>query len=87
MFKKESYVSRRSALLASMADKGAKGIALFIGNAEAAQNYRGNDYKFRQDSSFLYFWGIDAPMFAAILDLESGEACLYGDDVDIDDII
>ena len=38
MFKKESYVSRRSALLASMADKGAKGIALFIGNAEAAQN-------------------------------------------------
>ena len=87
MFKKESYVSRRSALLASMADKGAKGIALFIGNAEAAQNYRGNDYKFRQDSSFLYFWGIDAPMFAAILDLESGEPCLYGDDVDIDDII
>lgn len=87
MFNKETYIARRAALLASMAEKGAKGIAVFIGNAEAAQNYRGNDYKFRQDSSFLYFWGIDAPLFAAVLDLESGESCLYGDDVDIDDII
>ena len=87
MFKKETYVSRRAGLLASMAKEGARGLAVFVGNAEAAQNYRGNDYKFRQDSNFLYFWGIDAPMFAATLDLESGEACIYADDVDIDDII
>jgi len=50
-------------------------------------NYRGNDYKFRQDSSFLYYWGIDEPWFAAVLDLETGDECLYGNDVDIDDII
>lgn len=87
MFSKEIYQSRRASLLTLMAGKGAKGIAIFIGNIDAPQNYRGNDYKFRQGSSFLYYWGIDAAQFAAILDLESGEACLYGNDVDIDDII
>ena len=65
----------------------ANGIAVFLGNVEAPQNYRGNDYKFRQDSSFLYYWGIDEPGFAAIFDFDSGDECLYGDDVDIDDII
>ena len=69
------------------ASEGKRGIAVFPGNADAPQNYRGNDYKFRQESSFLYFWGIDEPRFAAILDLDSGEEMLYGDDVDIDDII
>ena len=64
-----------------------KGIAIFVGNAEAPQNYRGNDYKFRQDSSFLYYWAIDEPYFAAILDLDQGSECLYGNDVDIEDII
>ena len=66
---------------------GKAGIAIFIGNAEAPQNYRGNDYKFRQESSFLYYWGIDEPGFAALLDLDSGEEVLYGDDVEIGDII
>lgn len=87
MFSKEIYQARRSGLLTRMAEKGCKGIAVFIGNVDAPQNYRGNDYKFRQGSSFLYYWGIDSQQFAAILDLESGEACLYGNDVDIDDII
>ena len=66
---------------------GERGIAIFLGNVEAPQNYRGNDYKFRQESSFLYFWGIDEPGFAAILDLDGGDEVLYGNDVDIDDII
>lgn len=87
VFSRETYIKRRSELLALMAQKGAKGIAVFLGNAETAQNYSGNDYKFRQGSSFLYYWGIDAPMFAAVLDLESGESCIYGDDYEIDDII
>ncbi len=67
--------------------QGQRGLAIFLGNADAPMNYRGNDYKFRQDSSFLYFWGIDEPLFAAILDLDSGEECIFGNDVDIDDII
>ena len=90
MFKAEVYVNRRRALLGQMAARtveGSRGIAVFLGNVDAPTNYRGNDYKFRQDSNFLYFWGIDEPGFAAVIDLDSAEDCLYGNDVDIDDII
>ena len=89
MFDKDVYVRRRRTLLERMSSipEGRRGIAAFLGNAEAPQNYRGNDYRFRQDSTFLYFWGIDEPCFAAILDLDSGEECIYGNDTDIDDII
>ena len=90
MFESGVYVNRRQVLLEQMAARtteGARGIAVFVGNVDAAMNYRGNDYKFRQDSSFLYYWGIDEPWFAAVLDLDSGDECLYGNDVDIDDII
>ncbi len=90
MFEPKVYMNRRHALLEQMASKtaeGSRGLAIFLGNVDAAMNYRGNDYKFRQDSNFLYFWGIDEPGFAAILDLDSADECLYGNDVDIDDII
>ena len=90
MFESNVYVNRRRALLSQMASRtseSSRGIAVFLGNVDAPANYRGNDYKFRQDSSFLYFWGVDEPWFAAVLDLDSGAECLYGNDVDIDDII
>ena len=90
MFESNVYVNRRRALLSQMASRtsdASRGIAVFLGNVDAPTNYRGNDYKFRQDSNFLYFWGVDEPWFAAVLDLDSGEECLYGNDVDIDDII
>ena len=76
MFEANVYVNRRRSLLermASMTAEGNRGIAVFLGNVDAAANYRGNDYKFRQDSSFLYFWGIDEPWFAAVLDLDSAD--------------
>jgi Xaa-Pro aminopeptidase len=74
MFESKVYVNRRRALLEGMATRlsADKGIAVFVGNADAAMNYRGNDYKFRQDSNFMYFWGVDEPWFAAVLDLDSG---------------
>ena len=56
MFGKETYISRRARLLQLMKESGVdgrRGIAVFLGNVEAPQNYRGNDYKFRQESSFL----------------------------------
>ena len=87
MFEAGIYVNRRRTLIGKMQAQGAKGIAIFLGNVDAPANYRGNDYKFRQDSSFIYYWGIDEPWFAAVLDLDSGDECLYGNDVDIDDII
>ena len=64
MFESKVYVNRRRALLEKMAAmnaEGSRGIAVFLGNVDAPANYRGNDYKFRQDSSFLYFWGVDEP--------------------------
>lgn len=87
MFNKEVYVRRRKTLLDSMKEKGASGIALFIGNVDAPAQYRDNCYKFRQDSSWLYYFGIDDPCYAAVLDLDSGAETLFADDVEIDDII
>ena len=85
MFGKEVYIARRRALLEKM--RGEKGVILFLGNVEAPAQYRDNCYKWRQDSTWLYFFGIDEPRFAATLDLESGEETLYADDFGIDDII
>jgi len=85
MFNKEIYSSRRKRLLELL--RGEKGIAVFIGNVEAPAQYKDNCYKFRQDSTWIYYWGIDEPRFAATIDLETGEETIYADDVTIDDII
>ena len=87
MFAKDVYVRRRKTLIDSMKAQGARGIALFIGNVDSPAQYRDNCYKFRQDSSWLYYFGIDEPRYAAVLDLDSGEETVYADDVNIDDII
>ncbi len=87
MFTKEVYVARRAALLAKMRAAGEKGIILLIGNAEAPAQYKDNCYKWRQDSTWLYYIGLDEPLMAAVLDIESGAETLYANDVDIDDII
>lgn len=84
MFDKIIYQNRRSKLVNKIQESG---ILLFLGNSEASCNYLSNQYQFRQDSTFLYFWGIDQSDLAAIIDLESGEEVLFGNDVDIDDII
>ena len=85
MFEKEVYTARRKALLERLA--GEKGVAVFLGNVDAPAQYKDNCYKWRQDSSWLYFFGIDEPRFAATIDLESGEETIYADDFSIDDII
>ena len=83
MFDKQVYISRRKRLLEQVKD----GVILLLGNSEASCNYLDNQYQFRQDSSFLYFFGLDKPDLAAVIDAESGEEWLFGNDVDIDDII
>ena len=90
MFDKSVYVIRRKTLLAKMANsaaEGKRGIALFIGNAEAPAQYKDNCYKFRQDSTWLYLFGIDQPLYAAVIDLDNGEETIFADDVAIGDII
>lgn len=78
-------MKRRAELLKRLS--GENGVALFIGNVDSAAQYRDNCYKWRQDSTWLYLFGIDEPRLAAIIDLENGKTTLFGDDLDIDDII
>jgi len=87
MFDKQVYIRRRETLRNKMVSAGAKGIVVFIGNVDSPAQYKDNCYKFRQDSSWLYFFGLDEPRWAAVMDLEGGEDKLFADDVDIDDII
>ncbi|WP_372754679.1 aminopeptidase P family protein [Labilibaculum sp.] len=83
MFPKEVYVKRRKQLRELMKD----GIALVLGNPEAPMNFADNVYHYRQDSTFLYFFGIDHPGFAGVFDIDKDEDYIFGNDVDIADII
>lgn len=83
MFKSEVYVKRREQLSKIMKS----GVALFIGNVESPFNYPANTYHFRQDSDFLYFFGLDHPGFAGFMDFDSGTDIIFGNDFDMDDII
>ena len=89
MFAKEVYVNRRKALLERMRLSGESGILLFIGNIDVPSqgSEECNGYDFRQDSHWLYFFGLDLPRWAGIMDLDSGETTAFADDLDIEDII
>ena len=83
MFETSVYKNRR----ARLKEKVKSGLVLILGNGEALANYTDNTYKFRQDSSFLYFFGLNQPGFAGVIDIDSGDEYLFGNDVDMDDII
>ncbi len=83
MFAKNVYSERRKKLVSSLST----GIVFFPGNGNAPMNYTSNVYPWRQDSNFLYFFGLDYTNMAAIIDLDSGTEHLFGNDVNIDDII
>lgn len=83
MFNKEVYTNRRNALRKKLKD----GVVLILGNEEAPYNYLDNLYHFRQDSTFLYFFGLAMPSMIGIIDVDGDKDWLFGNDVDIDDII
>ena len=83
MFKKEVYTDRRNRLRKEMGS----GLALILGNAEASYNYPANTYHFRQDSDFLYFFGLDIPDFVGVMDIDNDKDYIFANDVDIEDII
>jgi len=83
MFSKETYTARRK----KIADTVSGGIVLLPGNEESPMNYTDNTYHFRQDSTFLYYFGIDQASLAGIIDADSGESMLFGDDYGIDMIV
>jgi len=83
MFQKEVYTNRRKRLTEEVEN----GIILLPGNQDAPFNYPSNIYTFRQDSAFLYFFGINQANIAGYIDLDSGEQIIFGDELTIDDII
>ena len=83
MFASKTYINRRNELKKIMKS----GILFFPGAVDTPMNYRSNTYKFRQDSTFLYYFGIDAPNIAAVIDVDNNSEIIFGDDRDIDDIV
>jgi len=83
MFNRETYIARRQKLKEKISD----GIILLLGNVDSPMNYADNTYYFRQDSTFLYFFGLDFQRLAAVIDTDTGEEIIFGDNVEIEDII
>ena len=63
------------------------GVVVLLGNGEAPINYAGNDYSFRQDSSFIYYAGLNTPNLVYVLDIDQDKEYLSGDELTMDDII
>jgi Xaa-Pro aminopeptidase len=83
MFEAGIYKDRRKLLKNQLGS----GLALFLGNEECPMNYAANTYPFRQDSSFLYFFGLDTPGLAGIVDADENRDIVFGTDIGIEDII
>ncbi len=83
MFSKQTYIERRKALAKLVGN----GVIVLLGNNDSPMNYPANAYRFRQDSSFLYFFGQQRDGLAGVIDVEAGEETLIGDEIDIDDIV
>lgn len=83
LFPRETYINRRNQLKQMVGS----GLLLFIGNDESAMNYAGNTYAFRQDSTFLYYFGSDYAGACAIIDIDEGREIIFADELTIDDIV
>ena len=83
MFEASTYIDRRQGLR----DRMDSGLVLFLGNDPAPMNYTDNPYHFKQDSSFLYYFGLDEAGLAAVIDLDSGEEIVFGHQPTVDEIV
>ena len=83
MFKAATYIERRKLLRKSVGS----GLMIFLANEESPMNYPANTFHYRQDSTFLYFFGLSSPGLAAVIDADENTDTLFGDDIGIEDII
>ena len=83
LFDKQTYIERRRLLKQRIGS----GIILLLGNNDSPANYPANVYRFRQDSTFLYFYGQHREGLAGVIDVDGNKEYLVGDDIDIDDIV
>jgi len=83
MFKAQTYLGRRHNLRMRIDS----GIALFMGNDESPMNYADNTYHFRQDSSFLYYFGLNTAGLTGIVDVDEGKDYIFGNDLTVEDFV
>ena len=83
MFQPSTHADRRKRLTAQFKD----GVLLFLGNDDSPMNYADNTFHFRQDSSFLYYMGVDQPGWAALIDVDAGTTTAFANDLDLDAIV
>ncbi len=84
MFSKQTYLSRRNELKRLVGS----GVIILFGNNESPCNYPSNAYSpFRQDSSFLYYFGLARTGLVGVIDVDNDSELLFGDDIDIEDIV
>lgn len=83
MFQGQTYLSRRRRLRSQLDS----GIAVFMGNDESPMNYEDNTYHFRQDSSFLYYFGLNTAGLTGIVDVDEGKDSIFGNDLTVEDSV
>lgn len=83
MFSTKTYTARR----AQLKKKIDSGIILLLGNNDAPMNYTDNTYHYRQDSTFLYYFGLEQPELAAVIDIDENKEIIFGNDFTLDEIV
>lgn len=83
LFSKSTYVERRNELKKLVGS----GLIVLFGNNDSPANYPSNTYKFRQDSSFLYYFGLHRNGLVGVIDIDNDREYLVGDEIDIEDIV
>ncbi|ULQ50691.1 aminopeptidase P family protein [Flavihumibacter fluvii] len=83
LFSKAVYINRRKRLQELVGS----GLIVLLGNEESGMNYKDNCYPFRQDSSFLYYFGLDVASLGALIDTDNDSTIIFGNDLSMDDIV
>jgi Xaa-Pro aminopeptidase len=83
MFQKETYIQRRKELK----EKVGKGLILFFGNDESPMNFTDNTFHFRQNSTFLYYFGLNRPELTAVIDIDNDTEIIFGDEYTVEDFV
>lgn len=83
LMSQETYAERRATLQQAIDT----GLILLFGNDESPMNFTDNTYAFRQNSTFFYFFGVNRPSLVGLLDVDSGEVWVFGDDFTVEDFV
>ncbi|MFR3819770.1 MAG: aminopeptidase P N-terminal domain-containing protein, partial [Fusobacterium varium] len=83
MLGREIYIQRREVLKKNLG----KGVVILPGNNESPRNYKDNCYSFNQDSTFLYYFGMDIPSLIGVIDIDNNKEYIFGTDFTLDDIV